>query len=313
MFRYLFLGLVLFVVTSLARAGDVTTTYIYTDQQGTVVAEANAQGSVTSTFDYSPYGIQALGTPPDGPGYTGHVNDPESDLVYMQARYFDPYSGRFLSVDPDDLDPGDIFKISRYTYANNAPTMLTDPTGRESTGEFIDRHAQEASDQGSGLRTYAWAFAGVTWNLLGAEGVSQVADKGTGAGKLNMAMAALEVVTLGKGSLVVKAAEGEGKALAKTGIYWFRDAKTGLPYVGQSSDIAKRIAQHLRSGKLAAADLHTVESAEVAGGKTAREIAEHKKIQSITGGQPARYSDKVANKVDPIGPKRQHLLDEASH
>lgn len=47
---------------------------------------------------------------------------------------------------------------------------------------------------------------------------------------------------------------------------------------------------------------------KVLGGKTAREIAEHKRIQKITGGVPARLSDKVANKVDPIGPGRRHLL-----
>jgi hypothetical protein len=52
-----------------------------------------------------------------------------------------------------------------------------------------------------------------------------------------------------------------------------------------------------------------VKLTEVKGGKTAREIAEHKRIQEITGGVPARFSDKVANKVDPIGPGRRHLLE----
>lgn len=80
----------------LAHAGTVT--YVYTDPQGTPLAEADASGNVTATFDYAPYGGQALGTPPSGPGYTGHANDPESGLVYMQARYYDPVVGRFLSV-----------------------------------------------------------------------------------------------------------------------------------------------------------------------------------------------------------------------
>jgi RHS repeat-associated protein len=33
-------------------------------------------------------------------GYTGHVNDPELGLTYMQARYYDPIAARFLSGDP---------------------------------------------------------------------------------------------------------------------------------------------------------------------------------------------------------------------
>lgn len=46
------------------------------------------------------------------------------------------------------------------------------------------------------------------------------------------------------------------------------------------------------------------------GGKAAREIAEHRRIRQITGGVPARQSDKVSNRVDPIGPRRQYLLEE---
>lgn len=42
--------------------------------------------------------------------------------------------------------------------------------------------------------------------------------------------------------------------------------------------------------------------------KTAREIAEHLKIQEFTGGVPARVSDLVSNQRDPIGPARIHLL-----
>ena len=48
----------------------------------------------------------------------------------------------------------------------------------------------------------------------------------------------------------------------------------------------------------------------VPGGKTAREVQEHLKIQEITGGVPARFSNRVVNKKDPIGPGRQHLLQD---
>lgn len=106
-----------------------TVTYVYTDPQGTPLAEADAQGNITATFDYAPYGSQAMGTPPNGPGYTGHVNDPETGLVYMQARYYDPARGGFLSVDPVGPTPGNIYTFNRYAYANNNPINHTDPTG----------------------------------------------------------------------------------------------------------------------------------------------------------------------------------------
>ncbi|WP_233843692.1 RHS repeat-associated core domain-containing protein [Dyella sp. 2HG41-7] len=116
------------LLCSLAHAGKFT--YVYTDPQGTPIAEADEQGNITKIFDYRPYGDQALGQPPDGPGYTGHVNDPDTGLVYMQARYYDPELGRFLSVDPLGPKPAELFGFNRYAYADNNPIAHTDPDGR---------------------------------------------------------------------------------------------------------------------------------------------------------------------------------------
>lgn len=93
---------------------------------------------------------------------------------------------------------------------------------------------------------------------------------------------------------------------AKEGIYELTDT-AGKKYCGQSCNIPNCLKQHQKTGKLDSNQ--SVQTTEVLGGKTAREIAEHKRIQGITGGVPARFSDKVSNKVDPIGPNRSHLLD----
>lgn len=83
--RWIFFLATLFGLGAL-HAQQHTVTYVYTDPQGTPLAEADTNGNITATFDYRPYGAQALGTPPNGPGYTGHMNDPDTGLVYMQAR-----------------------------------------------------------------------------------------------------------------------------------------------------------------------------------------------------------------------------------
>jgi RHS repeat-associated protein len=113
-----------------AYAGTVT--YVYTDAQGTPLAEADASGNITARFDYTPYGVSvpSVGPAPNGPGYTGHVNDPDTGLVYMQARYYDPGVGRFLSTDPVGLGAGNLFNFNRYDYTNNNPVNHTDPDGR---------------------------------------------------------------------------------------------------------------------------------------------------------------------------------------
>lgn len=111
-----------------------TVTYIYTDPQGTPLAEADVQGNITKTFDYTPYGTSAMGTSPNGPGYTGHVNDPETNLIYMQHRYYDPATGRFLSVDPVATKAADVYGMDRYGYASSNPTRYVDPDGRYACG-----------------------------------------------------------------------------------------------------------------------------------------------------------------------------------
>jgi len=105
-------------------------TYLYTDPQGTLLAEADDGGNITATFDYKPYGEQAQGSAPNGPGYTGHVNDPDTGMVYMQARFYDPYVGRFISVDPKWVNAGNSYSFNRYLYANGNPLMYLDPDGK---------------------------------------------------------------------------------------------------------------------------------------------------------------------------------------
>jgi RHS repeat-associated protein len=130
--KSLLMSLVLLILLSMhnvSLAGEVVT-YYYTDAQGTPLATTDAQGNVISTADYLPYGEQALGQPGPGPGYTGHVNDDDTGLVYMQARYYDPQSARFLSVDPSKPTAGDVFSQNRFAYAENAPLSHTDSTGK---------------------------------------------------------------------------------------------------------------------------------------------------------------------------------------
>ena len=64
-------------------------------------------------------------------GLTGHVEDQfdELSLVYMQARYYDPSLGRFLSIDAAGFDETNPQSFNRYAYANNNPHRYVDPDG----------------------------------------------------------------------------------------------------------------------------------------------------------------------------------------
>ncbi|MBP1473704.1 RHS repeat-associated core domain-containing protein [Frateuria sp. MAH-13] len=114
-----------------------TTTYVLTDVQGTVLAREDAQGNIIARYDYRPYGKQQAGPVATGPGYTGHVEDPDTGLVYMQQRYYDPEVGRFLSVDPVTAYSNPIGAFNRYWYASDNPYKFTDPDGRSVLTKLI--------------------------------------------------------------------------------------------------------------------------------------------------------------------------------
>lgn len=166
-----------------ARAAE-TVTYYYTSPQGTVLAKTDATGNVINNADYRPYGTQALGAPENGPGYTGHVNDADTGLLYVQARYYDAETGRFYSSDPVAVTGGDLSLFNRYTYANANPMAYTDPTGMltcNPSGEVSDavQHMRNASDGCSESSDNSVAAAGAGTAAIG-RGLAGGALEGVG-------------------------------------------------------------------------------------------------------------------------------------
>lgn len=84
---------------------------------------------------------------------TGHVEDVDSGLVYMQARYYDPAVGRFLTIDPASVDPGNAYDFNRFLYAKGNPLRYLDPDGK--------RYAESWSRQGVLIGSTSVAVASV--------------------------------------------------------------------------------------------------------------------------------------------------------
>jgi RHS repeat-associated protein len=127
-YEYIYLGDDL-VATRNFVGNVVKTKYQHTDALGSPVATTNEAGAVVDRTEYAPYGAP-LNRPVSGVGYTGHVMDSTTGLVYAQQRYYDPLIGRFLSVDPVTEQDGDMRHFNRYSYAYNNPYKFTDPDGR---------------------------------------------------------------------------------------------------------------------------------------------------------------------------------------
>ena len=62
--------------------------------------------------------------------YRGYYWDEEFGLYYLQSRYYDPVTGRFISPDSlKYLDPESVSGMNLYAYCGNNPVMNIDPTG----------------------------------------------------------------------------------------------------------------------------------------------------------------------------------------
>jgi RHS repeat-associated protein len=70
----------------------------------------------------------AASTFPGERGFVGGTQDASTGLTHLGAREYDPDTGRFISVDPV-LSAGDPQQLNGYTYSDNNPVTLSDPSG----------------------------------------------------------------------------------------------------------------------------------------------------------------------------------------
>ncbi|MFD7907383.1 DUF6531 domain-containing protein [Kitasatospora sp. NPDC059747] len=108
--------------------------YDHHDWLGSITDLTSNNGTPQSRTTYDPYGRASItnlvGGAPVAPfGFTGQYNDPSvAGKQYLRAREYDPSLGRFTARDPLST-PAASPQTSAYTYAADAPTVYTDPTG----------------------------------------------------------------------------------------------------------------------------------------------------------------------------------------
>ncbi|MER7283751.1 RHS repeat-associated core domain-containing protein [Dactylosporangium sp. NPDC000244] len=114
------------------RTGTAATavTFQLSDLHGTPAVYLNYTASVPSWRQSTPYGAPRGGavTAPDNHGFLNKPADASTGLTSVGARYYDPITGRFASVDPV-LNASDPQSFDGYSYASNNPVTFSDPSG----------------------------------------------------------------------------------------------------------------------------------------------------------------------------------------
>jgi RHS repeat-associated protein len=194
--------------------GGNGTSYNHTDALGSPVARSNQYGTITSRTMFEAFGATASGSVPSGVGigFTGHVNDADTGLVYMQQRYYEPLAGRFLSVDPVTTSHRNGSFFNRYKYANNNPYRFIDPDGRAPA-----YHGMSLSGHAAG----GGAWAGASESAMGGpRGAMTVAA----ANEVIARRATEEVKSAARGAknlwgIIVAAVKGEGADSAGSNVH----------------------------------------------------------------------------------------------
>jgi len=111
--------------------GTSSPVFFLADHLGSTRALVSHTGSIIAgtLIDYDSFGKPSISLPTRFQ-YAGREYDPDTQLYYHRARYYDPQARRFISEDPIGLEGG----INLYGYVGNNPLNLIDPYGLQEKG-----------------------------------------------------------------------------------------------------------------------------------------------------------------------------------
>src|SRR6266542_2729874 len=98
--------------------------YFLGDHLGTTAGLTDASGGIVEGDSYDSFG-NSSGSARTRYGYTGRERDPDTELLYYRARWYDPQVGRFVTEDPIGVDGG----LNLYAYTANNPVLWNDAFG----------------------------------------------------------------------------------------------------------------------------------------------------------------------------------------
>ncbi|MDD3186522.1 MAG: DUF4474 domain-containing protein [Anaerostipes sp.] len=130
---------------------DTTSYYSYNkDIQGSTTSLIKEDGTADATYTYTDFGetrIQGDNTAGNEVCYTGGVYDSTTGLYYLNARYYNPEDGRFLTEDTYRGESTEPDTQNLYAYCNGNPVNYVDSSGHKFFGYWSSKQHYFAFNQ----------------------------------------------------------------------------------------------------------------------------------------------------------------------
>ena len=112
--------------------------YIFNVQGDVIGILLNQSGTQIVSYQYDPWGkvLSVSGSEASTIGqlnpirYRGYYYDTETGFYYLQSRYYDPITRRFLNADSIACEIGDLQSHNIFAYCHNNPVNYLDSTGK---------------------------------------------------------------------------------------------------------------------------------------------------------------------------------------
>lgn len=248
--------------TPVAQINKTTSTveYLHSDSLGSIRAVTGSTGIVTAEYLYDEYGNTVAGNLSHTIsrfGFAGEYLDTDTGFYYLRARWHDPQSGQFITVDP-------ILSTthSPYNYVAGNPLQSMDPLGLDFWFDTLQNSADFAAGFGDNVTAVTgilpWIADGMSRDLTyysvtavvrRAIGVDDVVNKCSSFyewGGYAGTAAELVIPGLGVGGKIAKAVSGSLTKGTKAASATTKIANSQLPVLRLDSQKMPEIAKGIK-------------------------------------------------------------------
>jgi len=123
--------------------------YYEKNLQGDITAIYDGNGNKKAEYQYDAWGNHTITVNIDGIAilnpfrYRGYYFDTETGMYYLNSRYYDPQTGRFINADKFTSTGQGFIGFNMFAYCNNSPILFIDSTGNMAITPKLNMSAVE--------------------------------------------------------------------------------------------------------------------------------------------------------------------------